>query len=183
MILKIWANEIPSNGQKYAWEYQMATDEAGEIFAVNLAAVAREIAMDILPINQILKLHQIDDPTWMLIQEHQKFQQMLQDMTQEWQTASNVRERVKAKAGTGLETQLDVYIAAIGDKDIPLTQRVEAGKFLATLGEMIGKEFLGGAGGNAFQINLNIGTTSVDSQVRPPLRVIDGEVVKGAIPE
>lgn len=161
----------------------MATDEAGEIFAVNLAAIAREIAMDILPVNEILKLHQIDDKTWERIQEHSKFQEMLQDMTKEWKTAINVRERIKIKSATGLESQLDVYISAIGDPDIPLVQRVEAGKFLATLGELIGKEFLGGAGGNAFQINLNIGAVTTSAEIRPPPRVIEGEVVKGAIPE
>lgn len=161
----------------------MATDEAGEIFAVNLAAIAREIAMDILPVGDILKLHQIDDQTWSRIQEHSKFQEMLQDMTKEWKTAINVRERIKIKSATGLESQLDVYISAIGDPHIPLVQRVEAGKFLATLGELIGKEFLGGAGGNAFQINLNIGEVTTSAEIRPPPRVIEGEVVKGAIPE
>ena len=50
---------------------------------------------------------------------------------------------MRIKAATGLESQLEIYIRDIADPTIPLTQRVEAGKFLARLGELDGQH-LGG---------------------------------------
>jgi len=159
----------------------MATDQAGEIFAINYAAIAREVAMDILPLAEILELHKLSTEEWLRISSHPKFVEMLNNLVQEWNSASNVRERVKIKAATGLEMQLETYITDIADPDIPLAQRVEAGKFLARLGELDGKEIIGGAGGNAFTINLNIGNVSRQAEVAT--KVIEGEVSRGAIPE
>lgn len=157
----------------------MATDDdPREVFAVNFAALAREVAMDILPLSDILELHQLTLEDWERIQAQPKFQQMLTGLIQEWNSASNVRERVKVKAATGLEMQLEVYIHDIADPDIPLAQRTEAGKFLARLGELDGKEFLGGPGGGAFQINLNIGT--VEKKV--DIRQIEGQATRGVLP-
>lgn len=127
-------------------------------FAVDFAALAREIAMDIFPIGSILKLHQLGDEEWARIQEHPKFQSILTEMVQEWNSAASTLDRVRVKSATGLETVLHEFIYAIGDKDIPLNQRVEAGKFLAKLGELDGAKIGGGgAMGGQFAININIG--------------------------
>lgn len=160
----------------------MATElTESEVFAVNLAALAREIAMDVFDIPKILEIHRLGDEEWQKIQANPKFQEMLRGLVSEWQGASNTRERVRIKAATGLEMQLEQYILDIADPKIPLAQRVEAGKFLAKLGELDGSQLAVGAGGAAFQINLNIGTTHLE---RTP--IINGTVNKlaeGAIPE
>ena len=49
------------------------TTEA-EIFAVDFAALAREIAMDIFPLAQILELHQLTDEEWLRISGNVRFQ-------------------------------------------------------------------------------------------------------------
>ncbi len=129
------------------------------IFAVDLASLAREISMDIFPTEQVLQIHKLDDAEWQRICVNPKFQDMLASMTREWQSAANTRDRVKAKAATGLEAMLEVYIREIGDDTIPLTQRVEAGKFLARLGELDGSDKIGSGGGGGVTINI---TTSQD---------------------
>jgi hypothetical protein len=130
------------------------------VFAVDLASLAREIAMDIFPTEQVLAIHKLDDAEWQRICVNPKFQDMLASMTREWQSAANTRDRVKAKAATGLEAMLEIYIREIGDETIPLTQRVEAGKFLARLGELDGsQDKFGSGGGNGVTINI---TTSQD---------------------
>jgi hypothetical protein len=136
----------------------MATEQQLEIFTIEFATLAREIAMDIFDIPDILKLHQLSDVEWAKIQENPRFQAMLKSMILEWNSASNTRERVKVKAATGLESMLEVYIRDINDDRIPLIQRVEAGKFLAKLGELGPEANVMGAGGSAVTINISTGS-------------------------
>lgn len=126
-----------------------------EIFAVDFATLAREIAMDIFPVQDILKLHNLTDVEWARIQASPKFIEMLAQLTREWHSAANTKERVKAKASSGLEAMLEVYIRDINDPDIPLNQRVEAGKFLARLGELDQQVGVGPVGGGV-RINISI---------------------------
>lgn len=130
---------------------------AEEVFAVDLAMLAREIAMDLFDVGQILELHRLTDDEWRRIQETPKFQQMLAEMLAEWNSAASTRDRVRLKAATGLESVLEVYIRNIGDETIPLTQRTEAGKFLARLGELDGQHAGMSGGGGQLLIQLNIG--------------------------
>lgn len=123
-------------------------EPATELFAVDFAALAREIAMDIFPLKDILLLHQLDDMEWLRIQANPKFQAMLEGMVRDWNSALNTKERVKIKASTGLESILENYIRDIADGSIPLGQRVEAGKFLARLGELDGQQIIGAGGGS-----------------------------------
>lgn len=133
------------------------------VFAVDLAALAREIAMDIFPVEQVLEIHKLTDGEWQKIVSMPKFVEMLAAMQRDWASAANTRERVKVKAATGLESMLEQYIREIGDEKIPLTQRVEAGKFLARLGELDGAHDK--AGGGAGSVTINITT----SQERPTI--------------
>ena len=123
--------------------------------------LAREVAMDIFPIEQILELHKLSQDEWLKILEHPTFRKMLDDMSRQWQATMNVGDRVKAKAATGLESQLEVYIRDIGNPLIPLAQRVEAGKFLARLGELDGARLAQGAGSGG-QVVINIVTSDAN---------------------
>jgi hypothetical protein len=126
-----------------------------EVFAIDFATLAREIAMDIFPVEQLLALHQLSSEEWQRIQEHPRFVSMLASMQRDWNAAGNTRERVKVKSATGLESMLEIYIRDINDANIPLAQRVEAGKFLAKLGELDVQR--GGADGSAVTINIVTG--------------------------
>ena len=153
----------------------MTTNTPAEIFAVDFAQLAREIAMDIFPLGQILALHQLSGDEWMRIRDHPTFQQMFGQMLIDWNSATSTAARVKIKAATGLESQLETYIREIGDESIPLVQRVEAGKFLARLGELDGnRDLMGVNGGDKFQITLNIGEV---------VKQIDARVIEGVLPE
>jgi hypothetical protein len=144
-----------------------ATSKPSQILAINFAALAREIAMDILPLQQILELHRLTDEEWAKIQANKNFQATVAQLVQEWNSAANVRERVKVKAATGLESNLEQYVLEISDTSIPLIQRVEAGKFLARLGELDGLRDNSGGGGDAFHITLNIGELRKQIDVKP----------------
>ena len=123
---------------------------------VNLSRLAREIAMDILPIGELLGLHQIDAATWHSIQTNPQFQAMMTDMIAEWNSAGNVQARVRVKAATGIESLIEIYVRDIADGTIPLNQRVEAGKLLAKLGELIDKPEIGGNAGERVNIQIYV---------------------------
>lgn len=144
-----------------------------EIFAIEFAQLAREIAMDIFPLEQVLEVHKLSQEEWLKIRDHPTFQSMFHAMLIDWNLASSTRERVRTKAATGLESRLETFIREIDDETIPLIQRVEAGKFLARLGELDGQhQVLGGVGGDRFQITLNIGAVTKTAEAK----IIDGEV-------
>lgn len=157
----------------------MTDNTPSEIFAVDLAALAREIAMDIFEIKDIMAVHKLDEEQWEEICRNTKFQQMLTQMSAEWNSAMNTRERIRIKAATGLESVLENYIREIRDEKIPLGQRVEAGKFLARIGEVDTSQILGGAGGGGFTITMNIGTSHKTIDAVPNhLAVEDATVVE-----
>lgn len=152
------------------------------VFAVDMAKLAREVAQDIFDVDQIVRLHQLDDLQWAKIQAHPTFQKMLGQMTLEWNAAGNTRERIKIKAQTGLEATLEVFIRDACDASIPLAQRVEAGKFLARLGELDNQ---GGAQlGTPINISIvtsvnNAPTVAVASGLPAALKTIEGELASG----
>lgn len=151
----------------------MATEQTSlTYYAVDLAALAREIAMDIWPVEQVIEIHKLSDEEWQRIQANPRFQEMLASIQREWFSAGNTRERVRVKAATGLEAMLETYIREIGDETIPLTQRVEAGKFLARLGELESGNTNAAGGG----VIINI-TTSAN---RPTLTLTATPVLEDA---
>lgn len=161
----------------------MSATPPNEIFAIQYAALAREIAMDIFPVNEVISLHRLTEREWDKVQKNPQFQRMLADMIVEWNSASNTRERIKVKAATGLESILETYIADIKDDRIPLGQRVEAGRFLARMGELdAAQSIIGGGGGSGFSITLNIGQRQTKIENATPhiddgVKQIEGEVV------
>lgn len=128
--------------------------------------------MDIFPLAQVLELHRLDDAEWQRISANRRFQAMLDQMVVDWNSASNTKQRVKIKAATGLESVLETYIQEIADVSIPLAQRVEAGKFLARLGELDGSIIEGG-GADRFSITLNIGNSSTTVDATPAPKIIE----------
>ena len=141
-------------------------------FAIDFATLAREIAQDIFEIEDILRMHRLSDEEWAKIQTHPKFIAILADMQRDWNSAANTKERIKVKAQTGLESQLETFIADVGDPMIPLAQRTEAGRFLARLGEVDGQQKTTFGLDDKFSITINIGTAEP---------IATGPIIEGAV--
>ncbi len=128
---------------------------------VNFSLLARQIAMDILPLGDILDIHRLSDADWEEIQANHQFQVALGDMLTEWNAASNTKARVRIKAATGVEALLEPILTSVADPSVPLNQRIEGMKFLAKLGELVDQqEFGGGAAADRVQINIYTGEPS-----------------------
>jgi hypothetical protein len=125
---------------------------------LDLVRLAREIAMDIVPIEDILKYYDITDEAWSKLQSNTKFQTLLGSEVESWSSALNTRERVIVKSASMLEEWLPELNARMHDNTEPLPAVIEAGKMLAKiagLGDARGEG--GGAIGERFVINISMG--------------------------
>lgn len=137
--------------------------------AMNFAQLARQIAMDLLDLDDILRLHDLTVEQWERIQADPTFQNTLKDMVTEWNSAGNTKNRIRVKAATGIEAVLEPTLQDVIDREIPLGQRIEAMKFLAKLGELIDQPAEGGLLASD-RVSIQIYTGSPD-----PAVVIEGK--------
>jgi|SRR5262245_23734606 len=138
---------------------------------VDFATLAREIAQDIFPVADVIRLHNLSDDDWDRISKHPRFVSILNDMQREWNSAENTAQRIKVKAQAGLESQIEVLIADCGDVTIPLSQRTEAYRMLARLGDLDGQGK--STPGERFVIQLNIGSVHKEVEVKPEPKTIE----------
>jgi hypothetical protein len=131
---------------------------------INLAKLAREIAIDMLPLTEVLRLNQISDEEWERISQEPRFRDMLDNMVADWNAASNTKQRVQLKAATGMESFMEHLISEGHKPEVPLSQKVELAKLLAKLGELEASRE-GFAGGQQFGIYINVQQTDKDVNI------------------
>jgi len=138
----------------------LSPDDKEDIDSLMLK-VARDLAQDIYPIEDILKARNVSGNQFEAFKQHPRFQQYILSETEAWLSAGNVEQRTKLKAGVVLETFMAEAYTELTDKKTALNQRVELGKMLAKIagfGEP--KSFVGATGaggtGSAFVLQINI---------------------------
>jgi hypothetical protein len=138
-----------------------------------LVKLAREIAMDIQPLETILKQYSISPETWETLKSNGKFQNLLFSETEAWNGALNTHERVKLKAASMLEEFLPELNNRLHDRDEALPAKIEGAKLvtrIAGLGERV--DAVGG--GERFTVTINLGEDAkltFDKQL--PAKIID----------
>lgn len=145
-----------------------------------LVKLAREIAMDIQPLEKILKQYEITDKTWLELQRNPRFKMLLNSEVEAWQTALNTHERVRMKSASMLEEWLPSLYQRINDMEENLPGVVEAGKLLGRLAGIGEKAEIGAAVGERFNITINMGdrTTEITKDVTPlelKANVVEGD--------
>lgn len=143
---------------------------------VTLVKLARELAMDIHPLNDVLKAHQIDLKTWEYIAEMPRFQALLETESAQWNGALNTHERVKIKAAALVEEWLPELNERMHDRSESLNSKIEAGKLAARLAGM-GLTGAGvSGGGEGLKVTINLGADAQLTFEKPlPPKIIDGE--------
>ena len=151
---------------------------------IDVVRLAREIAMDIVPLADILKQYSISDETWSELQRNSKFKMLLSLEVEAWSTALNTHERVKMKSASMLEEFLPELYRRMHDAEEAFPAVIEAGKTLARMAG-IGNERndIGASIGERFVINISMGPqvapVEFTKDVTPVTsKVIDGEVNK-----
>jgi hypothetical protein len=142
-----------------------------------LRSLAREIAMDISPLEDILRIYAVPTHAWNVIKDHPRFQHYLQTEERSWNVQRNAHERIRTKAETMIEQSLEPLFGAMFDKDVPLNQRNEVLKSLMKLAG-IGEERKAEQG-EGFKLTINIGSQSTTVSAMPTPRVIEHEPDEG----
>jgi hypothetical protein len=145
---------------------------------LDMLKLAREIAMDIQPLQDILKQYSIDEKTWGRLQQNPRFAKLLAAEAEAWHTALNTHERVKMKSAAMLEEWLPELFTRLHDREEGMNGKVEAGKMLARIAGLTDTGSIAAAVGERFSITINMGTKSSEflkevKDVTPP--TIEGD--------
>ena len=131
---------------------------------VDLIRLAREIAIDHDDIDVVLDRYQLNYDSWRLLLEFPRFRALLANETEAWESAKNVKERVKLKAAGLIEGYLEEAQAALYDRSQTLIARTGLAKLVASFAG-IGTEFdqkHGGGGSGGFSITINLGDRTLN---------------------
>lgn len=141
---------------------------------IALVKLAREIAMDIHPIQTILNQYGISTEQWEILKGNQRFQNLLLSETEAWNGALNTQERVKLKAAAMLEEWLPELNNRLHDADEALPAKIEGGKMLTRIAGIGVGAAEGGGGGERFTVTINLGEDSkLTFEKQLPDRVIE----------
>lgn len=129
-----------------------------ELAAIDLAKLAREIAMDIREIDVVLGIYKLtrEQYDW-LANHHEFYKQALHVSTIEWSSALTTPERVRLESAAILEDALPRLGARMVNQAEGLPGVVEAAKLFAKLAGLGEKEIGERSVGEKFQININLG--------------------------
>lgn len=147
---------------------------------VVLISLAREIAQDIYPIEDILKAHKLNQTDFETIAKLPRFQEYLAEAIRVWNATASTAERVKLRAGTMIELSLPEMYARLHDRAEALNHKVELLKILARIAEIGERGAQAGQTSNGERISITI-NMGADKELKVaaelPPRVIDAEMV------
>jgi len=143
---------------------------------LKLLRLAREIAMDMRELDDILKSHNVSRREWQKISTAPKFLDYLRKSTEEWQSATNTAERVRIKSLAFVEEALPEFFARAHDNRENLAAKTEV---LKTVSRFAGIGVTGtdaGVTGERFSVTINLGDdqkVKIERDVTP--QVIEGK--------
>lgn len=124
-----------------------------------LAKLAREVAMDIKEIGDIIRVYGLDLNQYEFVKEIPFYKNALEVEMLAWNSSLSAPERVKLQAAAILEESLPALGMRMSKPGENLTGVVEAAKLFAKIGGLdLQEKQGGGAPGERFNININIGS-------------------------
>ena len=142
---------------------------------VTYLKLAREIAMDIRPLADILATHGVEQSQWDDISKTPPFQNLLRSEIEAWQSATNSAERVKIKSLAFVEEALPEFYARAHDPREPLSAKIEVLKTISKFAG-VGAVVDGAVSGEKLTVTINLGSDhslKIEKDVTP--RVINHE--------
>jgi hypothetical protein len=120
-------------------------------------ALAREVAMDIHPLETILATHRVTTDKWNEIKENPRFDQFLRAALEEWNSALNTAARVKIKALACVEEAMPEFFGRMHDPNEALPAKVKSLEVFANLAGLSKNNQVVGGGGEKFSVTINLG--------------------------
>jgi len=141
-----------------------------------LVSLAREIAMNILPLPHVLSKLGLTHLDLELVKTHPRFIHLLEQMSAEWGSTLNTSERVKVKSQALIEDSLPEVYHLLHDRKESFAAKVEALKMLRQLGGLADRD-VGSAGAfEHFRLEIHIGDG------KPNIIDVTPGVMQGGIP-
>lgn len=144
---------------------------------LTIVKLAREIAMDLRPIEEIVESLGISSPNWDAIQALPLFQDRVRSATEEWQSGMNTSERVRMKSLAFVEEALPEFFARAHDPKEGLAAKTEVLKTISKFAG-IGGSVDGAGSGERMVVTINLGADhqlKVEKNVTP--QVIEGQAL------
>lgn len=138
--------------------------------------VAREIAIDIQPLEKILHSVGMTREEFNDVRQTEYFKNILVEETSKWNSAVNTHERVKIKASVVIEDYLEEAHRVLHDRNETLSGRAEIAKLLAKLAGMGMTNAEAGVGAEKIAITINMGDQKVE--VAREMKTIDHSVME-----
>lgn len=139
-----------------------------------IVQLAREIAMDIHPTEQILRNHQISPTRWEEIQRNTRFRQILQGFVEEWNSADNTEKRTKLKALSFVEESMPEMYARLHSPAEPLPAKAKVLEVVAKIAGLGANGAMGtGGSGEKFSVTINLGEQKTLVVSAPTPQAID----------
>ena len=129
----------------------------------DLISLAREIAMGVRDIEDILATLKISDERYDQIAAMPRFQGYLKSALEDWESASNTGERVKIKSLAFIEEALPEFYARVHDPKESLAAKTEALKAVARFAGLGGPVTSSGNDAGRMTVTINLGS---DQQLR-----------------
>ena len=140
---------------------------------IMLVQLAREIAIDHLNNEEILRLYSITQEEWEVIKNNKRFQLLLEQEILAWQSASNTAERTKLKAGAIIENWLPESNMRLHDTNETLPAKVELAKMISRIAGFDKSDAPNSSTGSGFSVTINLGKGDKVSFDAIPQKVID----------
>ena len=137
---------------------------------VHVIKLAREVAIDHYPLNEVLDRYGVSTEDWEALQEWPRFQELLAYEKQQWHGALNTNQRVRLKSATLIEEFMEKGDAYLHDKETSFNSKIE---FVKLLGKFAGLDApvptTGPAVGGRVTININMGSKEVAYDGQPDM--------------
>ena len=126
-----------------------------------LIQLAREIATDLRPLDDVLKSLAVTQEEWGRIKASPRFHQVLADFVTEWNAAGNTHERTRLKAAMMMEDWLVEAHGRLHDNSENLSAKTELAKLVARLAGMGNDKPADVDTGGKVNITINMGAEKV----------------------
>jgi hypothetical protein len=143
-----------------------------------VSRLAREIARDLIPIEEICERYKLSEDEYQRLIKHPMFARRFQEELDIWNasTPHAIGGRISAKTATMIEESLPEIYALIHDRNVPMAPKIEALKWASRVAGVGERENTQQTLGERVRFNIFIG----DQKVSFDKEITDAKTIEGS---
>ena len=145
------------------------------------AAIAAELATDLVPPKMIFARHGIPDAEAKLLLKDPTFRSQVRRFKKDWEGAGNATTRIRLKAQLAVEDGVALLYNLFRDVDTAANARIDAYKQLVVLADAAPSKVAGAEVGSRFSVTINIpgaAPIAIDAPANPVIEHGDATTVE-----